>query len=399
MFKLLRMASLLIALLGLIITASVILVSGNSVQHVVSTSLWLVFESSHDGDWEIYRMRPNGTQLRRLTISPGFDGSPEWSPDGQWIAFISERNRDPDTYWKRVDYDIYQMRPDGSEQQRLTTTLGRVIDLAWSPDGQWIAFTTNDDTYYEIYRMRSDGSDIRQLTRATGMDTSPQWSPDSQWIAFESWTDDGAPYGNKDIYRMRADGSDIIRLTTTPGDDWNPLWSPDGQWIVFVSKRDGPCGIYRVRPDGTDQQCFTAKPAYDKYLQWSPDHQWIAYVTYNWEVYRMRADGSERQLLANLRWATNVTWLPDGQHLAFWAKPNDRWELYQMRADGSNQQRLTTIPDRSESIRWSPPLKQSWQTWWALVIGGGLVATALVLLVRSKRRRASAGEASSSAAE
>jgi TolB protein len=104
----------------------------------------------------------------RLTDTPGDDGQMAWSPDSQWIAFISERDGNP---------ELYRMRPDGSEVTRLT--FNAVIDTnpTWSPDGGWIAFESDQDGNREIYRIRPDGSEQTRLTYHEGLDYHAQWTP------------------------------------------------------------------------------------------------------------------------------------------------------------------------------------------------------------------------------
>ena len=122
-----------------------------------------------------------------LTYHSRSDYSPAWSPDGQRIAFVSFRDG---------NYEIYVMNADGSEITRLTDTsryAARVFDgsPAWSPDGQRIAFQSDRDGNYEIYVMYADGSAPTRLT--DGSDNgNPVWSPDGQRIAFTS--DRDGPY-------------------------------------------------------------------------------------------------------------------------------------------------------------------------------------------------------------
>lgn len=120
--------------------------------------------------------------IRPLTDGTAEDNFPVWSPDNQWIAFTSKRNG---------DYDVYRVRPDGSGLTRLTTTPGNDAHLAWSSDGQWIAFSTarewfkdeallhhyNPQPYGEIAVMRPDGSDQRVLTDDPFEDATVAFEP------------------------------------------------------------------------------------------------------------------------------------------------------------------------------------------------------------------------------
>ena len=163
------------------------------------------------------------------------------------------------------DYEVFVMDSDGSNVVNLTDNpLSNEYYCSWSPDGSQVAFVSDQDGDWEIYRVDADGSNETRLTDSAGNDLSPAWSPDGTLIAFSSHRD-----GNMEIYVMDAsDGSDPDRLTynSSPAQnsyDYGPSWSPDGTEIAFQSKRDGDMEIYKMDADGSNQTNLTNHPFND----------------------------------------------------------------------------------------------------------------------------------------
>src|SRR5215204_1250161 len=125
--------------------------------------------------------------------------------------------------------DVYTANADGSDVRRLTTTPGDDGEPVWSSTGR-IAFTSSRDGNDEIYSMNADGSDVKRLTNNTAADGLPAWSPNGSRIAFTSNRD-----GNLEIYVMNADGTNQTRLTNSPATETGARWSPNGSRIAFHS--------------------------------------------------------------------------------------------------------------------------------------------------------------------
>jgi Tol biopolymer transport system component len=252
----------------------------------------IAFVSDRDGDWEIYVMNPDGSNVVQLTNNTAWDRNPSWSPDGSRIAFASNRDG---------DVEIYVMNPGGSNVTQLTNSSAWDGNPSWSPDGSKIVFASNRNGYGEIYVMNSDGSNVVQLTDiitdVNVHNESPLWSPDGSKIAFLSNRD-----GNGEIYMIDADGSNLQRLTDNPAADWGISWSPDGSKIVFNSDRDGDLEIYVMNPDGSNIVKLTNNTVSDERPLWSPDGQKIIFVSDrdgNLEIYIMNSDGSNAVRLTN----------------------------------------------------------------------------------------------------
>jgi len=169
-----------------------------------------------------------GGGLRMLTHGGGNFGFPDWSGDGRHIVY---REAGAVKALDIVDLDTGASRV-------LLAGSAHYNFPAWSPTDDVIAFTADIDGDYEIYSIRPDGSELKRLTRSPGNDAHNAWSPDGQWIAFTSarggFKDEAVlhpanpqPYG--EIFVMRADGSEAHALTDEPFEKGTPNWAPVGK--------------------------------------------------------------------------------------------------------------------------------------------------------------------------
>ena len=169
---------------------------------------WVIF-SVIDKDLEgIYKRNPNGINEFRLTQTP--DTEPLWSPDSKRIAFLSTRDGNK---------EIYIMREDGSDQRRLTSNDEVESHLAWSPDGKQIMFVSNRDGNTEIYLVGISGGKQIRLTHNVGNDYNPAWSPDGKSIVFVSEFD-----GDAELIIMDRSGDNQNQITRNEHDDFDPDW-------------------------------------------------------------------------------------------------------------------------------------------------------------------------------
>jgi len=245
----------------------------------------IAVSSNRDGNWDIYTMNADGTDLRRVTRHSSHDIRPVQSSDGSEIVFTSTREG---------NYEIYKMLADGTDVRRLThdSTSDWTTQGSWSPDGSRIAFTTHRDGNYEIYKMRANGSDVRRLTNNSAADLDPSWSPDGSQIVFESHRD-----GNWEIYVMGSDGSNQTRLTSDASfDNSNAAWSPDGSKIAYSGNNDTTGQkVYLMNPDGSGKYRLIEAPEGQYYPSWSPDGSRLSLSKWmggDHPTYTVGADGS-----------------------------------------------------------------------------------------------------------
>jgi Tol biopolymer transport system component len=254
---------------------------------------WIAFTSSQGGRRDVYLIRPDGSDEINLTgeLPNTFAEAPVWSPDGTIIAFDGVPNSD-------VLRDIYLVNVSvNPEQFQITTLPGFDCYPSFSPDGQQIVYMSERDGNRDLFIMDLEGTDTIQLTDEPTYDYEPSWSPDGEHILFVSRRS-----GESEIYVMDVDGSNVRRLTESPKLDWRPVWSPDGEWIVFESWRTGNGDIYLMRPDGSDLQQLTTSGAEDGNPTFSPDGRFIVFHsqrTGNYQLFIMAVDDPENQWLLN----------------------------------------------------------------------------------------------------
>ncbi len=201
----------------------------------------------YDPEFELVEWNRETKEYRRLTQAQGYDAEACYSPDGEWIVFSSNRR----AYASELSpseralfeldpasaADIYIMRRDGSDLRRLTEEVGYDGGPFFSPDGSricWRRFSENG-AVAEIFTMAVSGEDVRQLTRLDAMSWAPFYHPSGEYLIFAT---NIHGFGNFELYLVDAMGSkDPVRVTWMDGFDGLATFSPDGKQLAWTSNR------------------------------------------------------------------------------------------------------------------------------------------------------------------
>lgn len=237
-----------------------------------------LFTTYRDGNAEVV-VGSGDSIVARLTRDGAFDGFARWSPDGARVAFDSDRagagNR-----------DLYVMDADGSHVVRLTDDPGFDFAAAWSPDGAWIAFVSTRDSDFlperrnfeafrgEIYRVRPDGRDLQRLTFDARHDQTPAWLPDGSAIGF--CRDEGD--GNGSLWTVAVDGTGETPLVEGPGFACSPVWSPAGDHVAWRLSRGDSALLVVAAADGSAPTVLPTGLRYAYEPDWSPDGAWLCFT-------------------------------------------------------------------------------------------------------------------------
>ena len=236
----------------------------------------IAFDSIRSGKLNIYTWRIDTGELKRITTTEANDFTPEWSPDGKQLAFVSDRTG---------HNEIFIVDLGGGAPRQVTKDNSDAIHPHWSPDGQRIIYCSARDNpnqtnapegeVYEIYTIKPDGTDAKRITQDKGINTYPNYSPDGRQILFRKVLGEK----NSEVFVMNGDGSSMRNLTNNPAFDAWPRWSPDGKRIVFGSNRENKTDyeIYVMNADGSSVQRLTNLSGRSTSPKWSPDGKKISF--------------------------------------------------------------------------------------------------------------------------
>ena len=318
---------------------------------------YFIYVKATAGGSDIFLQRVGGGNPIDLTPdSPWEDTQPAFSPDGQQIAFRSEREGG----------GIFVMGATG-ESVRRVADFG--YNPAWSPDGKELMLATEGilepgmrTSTSQIWRIGLTSGERRLID--DGDAVQPSWSPNGRRIAYWGLGAEGSERG---VWTVPADGGEAVQVLLEKSLTWNPVWSPDGAWLYFISDRSGSLNLWRI---GIDQgsgrvsgapEPVTASSQSVRFLTLSRDGRRVAYATDErrdslearaFDAERL-ASGGETVPIVGAKAVRTVDPSPDGRWLVF-DTLSPREDLFLVHPDGSGLRQLTRDEHRDRIPRWSP---------------------------------------------
>lgn len=266
----------------------------------------------HRSCYQIFIMDLDGTNGRLVSTGMGGTTCGYFFPGGKRVLYSSTHLKGSecppapprtDRYrWALDDYDIFSVRVDGQQLQRLTASPGYDAEATISPDGKTIVFTSVRDGDIELYKMNTDGTHVQRLTHETGYDGGGFFSPDSKRIVYRAshpktpaeveqyqqlLAQNLVEPSNLEIFIMNEDGSGKHQVTTNGASNFAPFFHPDGKRVIFSSnagglKKEGgrpEFHLYLSNDDGTGLERVTINGTFNSFPMFSPDGTKIVWVS------------------------------------------------------------------------------------------------------------------------
>jgi len=320
---------------------------------------YVAYVSDAEGEADIYLLRVGGRNPVNLTEGSGAnDGAPAFSPDGEQIAFHSDRDGG----------GVFVMGATGESVRRLTDS---GFNPTWSPDGQRIAFATerHSDPYgrtakSELWVVELAGGEPKRISEGDAM--QPTWSPDGQTIAFWGIRDFDGGGAQREIGFVSAGGGEPTWVTEDLAVDWSPVWSPESESLYYISDRGGSANIWRIDVHPASGEAvnsprpLTAPSRLVSRIAISGDGSELIFTDENVSsnVARVELDTASGAGLsvAVTRGSSEFVQAqasPDGEWVTF-RSVGSQEDLYVVRADGSDLLQLTDDSAKDRRPSWSP---------------------------------------------
>ena len=309
---------------------------------------YLAYSSDQAGNPDLWILDMQTGRSFQVTSGPEEDFRPRWSPDGRWLTFMRES-------WTS---HIFLRSLESGAVRRLTRGDDRDYDPVVSPGGDWVVWVRRKSAEarpgaarYRLCVAPVGEGEVRELNLG---DLSPSaragvaWSPDGEQIAFAA--DNGS--GNVDVYRVSRDGTGVSRVTVRPGVDIIPAWSPDGKTIAFTRAAGGETQVWVIPATGGLARQVTFGKGVNQVPVWAPDSDRLAYVSfredgrYEIRVVSVRNPKREgpRVLLRGKKIDFPLVWSEDGRRIVIWREWEGKASLWAVNVDGSGETLLGEEP-------------------------------------------------------
>jgi TolB protein len=271
----------------------------------------MVFDSNRGGNFEVYSMRDDGSDVVQLTFDAHFDSWwPRISPDRRHVLFY----RTPaGTHEDYSQTSLWVMAADGTDpvELRPTGTDGWQVQghAEWSPTGDELVMFGGSKINPQIQVTTPEGGDPRPVTDRGGQNVDPSWAPDGRSILFAGCPTAICFPGSLEIYEVAVSGGEPRRLTYDSMRDDDPYVSPDGATVAWLTQvtNTPPVGTWGTRSasrDGTGVRWIINDGNVNSHPTWSPHGNWIYFHRFEsgaaprFSIYRIRPDGSDLELIS-----------------------------------------------------------------------------------------------------
>jgi TolB protein len=251
-------------------------------------------------------------------------------------------------------YQLIVADADGVNQHLVLESRFPLMSPSWSPDGQWLAYVSFETKHSGVYVQLVRSGERRQVSARAGVNGAPEWSPDGRKLALTL----GGSGGNPDIYILDLTSQDLTRVTDDPAIDTEPVWAPDGHSLYFTSDRAGSAQIYQIAAQaGAHPKRITFGGSYNARPRVSPDGSQLAMVTLDNGAYRIAvqdlASGTVR-VLSHGRLDESPSFAPNGATLIYSERDGERGALATVSTDGLTGLRLKAPQGEVREPAWGP---------------------------------------------
>jgi TolB protein len=265
------------------------------------------------------------------------------------IAYVSVDGQPPAQKFQLIVADA-----DGENQRLVLESRYPLMSPSWSPDGQWLAYVSFENKRSAIYVQFVRTGERRQVSARAGINGAPVWSPDGKKLALTL----GGSSGNPDIYTLELQTQNLTRLTDDPAIDTEPAWSPDGKSIYFTSDRAGGPQIYRIGVNPGDRpKRITFTGNYNARPRLSADGNLLAVVTQDSGNYRVAVqdlNSGTFRVLSKGHLDESPSFAPNGSTIMYSEREANRGILATVSVDGLIGLRLKSEQGEVREPAWGP---------------------------------------------